>query len=136
MTLARKLQDTGAMTRRCLFYTLRNIDNLITMLFLPVMIMLLFVFVLGGAMQTGQESYITYALPGILLLTLGYGAGTTAVSAETKQYERKQTPGALFPLEGAMHHQTEDERLNGELQYIKYPLIYHPSIPSHCAQAA
>ena len=80
MTLARRLQDTGAMTRRCLLYTLRNVDNLITMLFLPVMIMLLFVFVLGGAMQTGQENYITYALPGILLLTLGYGAGTTAVS--------------------------------------------------------
>lgn len=80
MTMTRRLRDTAAMTLRCLQYTLRNIDNLITMLFLPVMIMLLFVFVLGGAMNTGQDNYITYALPGILLLTLGYGAGTTAVS--------------------------------------------------------
>lgn len=80
MELARRLQDIGTMTKRCLYYTLRNVDNLLTMAFLPVAIMLLFVYVLGGAMQTGTENYVTYAVPGILLLTIGYCAGTTAVS--------------------------------------------------------
>ena len=80
MQLAYRLQDTLTMTKRCLYYTLRNIDNLMTMAFLPVAIMLLFVYVLGGAIQTGAENYVTYAVPGILLLTIGYGAGTTAVS--------------------------------------------------------
>lgn len=80
MELTQKIQDLATMTRRCLLYTLRNVDNLLTMAFLPVAIMLLFVYVLGGAMQTGTENYVTYAVPGILLLTIGYCAGTTAVS--------------------------------------------------------
>lgn len=83
MTLLYKVQDTVTMTRRCLYYTLRNIDNLMTMAFLPVAIMLLFVYVLGGAIQTDTENYVTYATPGILLLTIGYCAGTTAVSINT-----------------------------------------------------
>lgn len=68
------------MTRRCMMYTLRNVDNMLTMLFLPIAMLLLFVFVLGGAMQTGNENYIDYAIFGILLINIGYGAGTTAVS--------------------------------------------------------
>jgi ABC-2 type transport system permease protein len=44
------------------------------------MLMLLFVFVLGGAMNTGAVEYVNYVVPGILLLCIGYCASTTAVT--------------------------------------------------------
>ncbi len=41
--------------------------------------MLLFVFVLGGAIDTGSESYVGYLLPGILLITIASGVAYTSV---------------------------------------------------------
>ena len=46
---------------------------------LPVMLMLLFVYLFGGAIETGTR-YVTYVVPGLLLLCAGYGASITAVS--------------------------------------------------------
>ena len=46
---------------------------------LPIMLMLLFVYLFGGAIRTGTE-YVTYVVPGVLLLCAGYGASITAVS--------------------------------------------------------
>ena len=80
MELTLKLHDIGTMVRRSLLYTFRNIDNLMTMLFLPVAIMLLFVYVMGGAIQTGAVNYVTYVTPGILLLAIAHSSGTVAVS--------------------------------------------------------
>ncbi len=80
MKFIRQIKEIGAMTKRCMMYTLRNVDNLLTMLFLPIAVLLLFVFVFGGAIQTGNDNYIDYVIFGILLINIGYGAGTTAVS--------------------------------------------------------
>jgi ABC-2 type transport system permease protein len=47
---------------------------------LPIMLMLLFVYLFGGAIETGTDKYVTYVVPGLLLLCAGYGASVTAVS--------------------------------------------------------
>jgi ABC-2 type transport system permease protein len=57
----------------------RSLDTLITTAIMPVAIMLLFVYVFGGAIDTGTYSYVTYLLPGILLITIASGIAYTAV---------------------------------------------------------
>jgi ABC-2 type transport system permease protein len=64
---------------RCLRLSRRNVEALITSLALPVIILLLFVYLFGGAIQTGG-AYVTYVVPGVILLAATFGAGTTAVS--------------------------------------------------------
>lgn len=73
------LSDTGVLTGRSLRHILRSPDTIITTAVTPVALMLLFVYVLGGAIQTGSnESYIDYMLPGILLITIASGIAYTA----------------------------------------------------------
>jgi ABC-2 type transport system permease protein len=57
----------------------RNADTLVMSIVLPLLMMTLFVYVFGGAIQTGTE-YINYVVPGIVLLCTGYGAASTAMS--------------------------------------------------------
>ncbi|MEU0989012.1 ABC transporter permease [Streptomyces sp. NPDC005953] len=56
----------------------RNTDAFITSLVLPVMLMLVFVYLFGGAIDTGT-AYVTYVVPGILILCASFGGATTAV---------------------------------------------------------
>src|SRR3954447_14822181 len=73
------LSDTGTLTGRSLRHILRSPDTIITTAVTPVALMLLFVYVLGGAINTGSdESYIDYMLPGILLITIASGIAYTA----------------------------------------------------------
>jgi ABC-2 type transport system permease protein len=44
----------------------------------PIAMMLMFVYVFGGAIDTGSDSYVTYLLPGILLVTIASGISYTA----------------------------------------------------------
>ncbi|GAA3420096.1 ABC transporter permease [Streptosporangium vulgare] len=67
------------MTGRAVRLSLRNLDALITSFLLPVMVMLLFVYLFGGAIQTGTD-YVTYAVPGVLVMCASYGASLTAVA--------------------------------------------------------
>lgn len=73
--------DTAALTRRSLRHVARSPDTIITTAIMPIAIMLLFVYVLGGAIETGSESgsgaYINYMLPGILLMTVAMGISYT-----------------------------------------------------------
>jgi ABC-2 type transport system permease protein len=71
--------DALTMAGRCLRLTRRNLDALLTSLLLPVMLLLLFVYLFGGAIETGTR-YVTYVVPGVLLLCAGFGASMTAVS--------------------------------------------------------
>ena len=64
---------------RALRLSLRNIDGLITALVLPVIMMLMFVYLFGGAIATGTR-YVDYVVPGVLLVCIGFGSGTTAIS--------------------------------------------------------
>ena len=73
------LGDTGILTGRSLRHILRSPDTIITTVVTPIALLLLFVYVLGGAIDTGSdESYVNYMLPGILLITIASGVAYTA----------------------------------------------------------
>lgn len=76
---ARTARDALTMTGRCVRLSTRKVDAVITSLVLPVLLMLVFVYFFGGAIDTGGE-YVTYVVPGVLVLCAGFGASTTAVS--------------------------------------------------------
>jgi ABC-2 type transport system permease protein len=71
--------ELSTMIIRSLRVSLRNVDGLITALVLPVMLMLMFVYLFGGAIQVGTR-YVDYVVPGVLVVCVGFGAGTTAVT--------------------------------------------------------
>jgi ABC-2 type transport system permease protein len=70
--------DTAALTGRTLRHVTRSVDTIITTAMMPIAIMLLFVYVFGGAIDTGSEAYVTYLLPGILIITIASGISYTA----------------------------------------------------------
>ncbi len=72
------LGDTAVLTARTLKHVTRSVDTIITTAIIPVGIMLLFVYVFGGAIKTGSDSYVNYMLPGILLITIASGISYTA----------------------------------------------------------
>ena len=74
------MSDALTMSGRCLRLSRRNVEAVLTSLMLPVMLMLLFVYLFGGAIETGTAKYVTSVVPGLLLLCAGYGASVTAVS--------------------------------------------------------
>src|SRR5215470_11692240 len=73
------LRDAGIMIVRGVRLSARNTDALITSLVLPIMMMILFVYLFGGAINTGTK-YVTYVVPGVIMLCAGFGSATTAVS--------------------------------------------------------
>jgi ABC-2 type transport system permease protein len=77
---AHAIGDTAVLTGRSLRHILRSPDTIITTAVTPIAIMLLFVYVFGGAIDTGASkgSYIDYMLPGILLITIASGIAYTA----------------------------------------------------------
>ena len=81
------LSDTRVMIARGLRRTVREPDAFTTALALPVILMLLFVYVFGGAFEAGVKAggagYVNYVIPGLIVLCAGFGAGTTAVAVAT-----------------------------------------------------
>jgi ABC-2 type transport system permease protein len=71
-------RDALAMIDRSVRLSWRNVDAMITSLVLPIILMLLFVYLFGGAIQTGTR-YVTYVVPGVILLCAAFGAAGTAV---------------------------------------------------------
>ena len=71
--------DTRIMIGRSVRHIVRSTDALILSVVLPVAILFLFVYVFGGAITTDTE-YINYVVPGIILLTAGFGAALTATA--------------------------------------------------------
>lgn len=59
--------------------SLRNVESLLMAVILPVMLMLLFTYVFGGAIDS-SGNYVNYVVPGIILLCAGFGSSSTAVS--------------------------------------------------------
>ena len=72
------LGGTAALTGRSLRHITRSPDTIITTTIMPIAFLLLFVYVFGGAIKTGSDSYVTYLLPGILLITIASGISYTA----------------------------------------------------------
>jgi ABC-2 type transport system permease protein len=73
------LTDVRVMIARSLRLSTRNVDAMITAVMLPVILLLMFVYLFGGAIHTGV-AYVNYVVPGALLVCAGFGVGTTAVS--------------------------------------------------------
>lgn len=71
--------DTAALTGRSLRHISRSADTIITTALTPIALLLLFVYVFGGAIEAGGESYVNYLLPGILLIAIASGIAYTAV---------------------------------------------------------
>lgn len=87
--------DTAALTGRSLRHILRSPDTIITTAVMPIAFLLLFVFVFGGAIDTGDVPYVNYLLPGILLITIASGIAYTSyrlfLDLQTGIFERFQS---------------------------------------------
>lgn len=71
-------KDMGVMFGRSMRHIFRSMDTIITVCITPIAMMLLFVYVFGGAIQKGTEKYVNYLLPGIMLMTIGSGIAYVA----------------------------------------------------------
>ncbi len=76
--IKRNFSDTAVMGERMMRHTFRSIDTLLTVVAMPIMMLLMFVYVFGGAMNTGSIDYINFVVPGILLYTIASGVAYTA----------------------------------------------------------
>ncbi len=73
---------TTVLFGRLMKHILRSPDTIITVAIIPIAIMLMFVYVFGGAVKTSlgaDVNYVNYQLPGILLMAIASGMAYTAV---------------------------------------------------------
>jgi ABC-2 type transport system permease protein len=87
--------DMVVMLGRSMRHIFRSLDTIITVTLMPIAFMLLFVYVFGGAIQTGAASYVNYLLPGILLMAIASGISYSAyrlfMDVQTGIFERFHT---------------------------------------------
>lgn len=72
------ISDTVTLLGRSLRHITRSLDTVITTTITPIAMLLLFVYVFGGALDTGTASDVNYMLPGIMLITIATGVAYTA----------------------------------------------------------
>jgi ABC-2 type transport system permease protein len=70
--------DTAVLLGRSMRHITRSLDTIITVSIMPIALMLVFVYVFGGAIHAGSDHYVNYLLPGILLITIAMGISYTA----------------------------------------------------------
>lgn len=89
------LDETTTLLGRSLRHVVRSPDTVITTAVTPIVMLLMFVYVFGGAVDTGGGRYVDYLLPGILLITVASGVAYTALRLYTDVasgiFERFQT---------------------------------------------
>ena len=73
------MTDSLTFVGRSLRHSVRSVDALLTAILLPVAILLMFVYVFGGAIETDGR-YVDYVVPGIIVLCAGFGSASTAVA--------------------------------------------------------
>ena len=74
------LCDSWVMTRRSIQHITRNLDQLMSVALFPIMFFLLFRFVFGGAIDTGDISYVNFLVAGILVQMLAFGSNYTTLN--------------------------------------------------------
>jgi ABC-2 type transport system permease protein len=74
--------DSVIMLRRNFKHTVRNPTTVFNAILFPVVLMLMFVYVLGGAFNIGVD-YIDYATPGLIVLAICYGLSATATAVNS-----------------------------------------------------
>lgn len=72
--------DLWVFIKRSLSHIFKNPDQLLGLTVQPIMFMVLFRYVFGGAIQTGSVSYIDFLLAGILVQCIAFGSMTTSLS--------------------------------------------------------
>lgn len=72
------VKDTFILLGRSMKHVFRSPDTIITVALMPIALMLLFVYVFGGAIHSGTDNYVSYLLPGILLIAIATGISYTA----------------------------------------------------------
>ncbi len=79
------LKDTWTVGKRSLRHIVRSPDPLITVVITPVALLLMFVYILGGALeaQAGATKYINYITPGIIIFTVISGVAYAAFRLNT-----------------------------------------------------
>ena len=77
----RTLTDTWTMTKRSLCHTTRSLDTIITVVLTPIAMLLLFVYVFGGAIgkQTGSVDYVDFITAGVIAMTVISGIAYAAL---------------------------------------------------------
>jgi len=92
MTIAYFFSDLKVLTGRCLRHVTRSLDTIITVTLMPIAFLLLFVYVFGGAIQSGSDNYVSYLLPGVLLVGVASAVAYTAyrlfIDVSTGVFER------------------------------------------------
>lgn len=73
------VSDTSALLGRSLRHILRSPDTIVTTAITPIAMLLMFVYVFGGSIDTGGGSYVDYLLPGIVLVTVASGVAYTSL---------------------------------------------------------
>jgi ABC-2 type transport system permease protein len=81
----RALKDTWTMAKRSMHHILRSPDTIITVVITPIAMLLLFVYIFGGALgkQTGSVNYVDYITPGIIVMTVISGIAYAAFRFST-----------------------------------------------------
>lgn len=74
------VSDAWLMAKRSILHIIRSLDQVMSLILFPIMFMLLNRYVLGGAIDTGNVSYVNYLFAGILVQTLAFGANYTTVN--------------------------------------------------------
>jgi len=74
------LSDAWVLIVRSWKHIFKNIDQLLSLVMQPIMFMLLFRYVFGGAIDTGPISYVNYLMAGIIVQTAAFGATTTSMN--------------------------------------------------------
>src|SRR5260370_7215459 len=103
-TLSFALRDSATMLRRDVRHSLRNLPGTLSGLLVPIIMLVLFVYVFGGAIGAGQGlvahggAYIDYLAPGIIILTVGSGGTTTALNLCTDMSEGIITRFRTMPI--------------------------------------
>lgn len=74
------LSDSWVLARRSIKHITRNLDQLLSVALFPIMFFLLFRFVFGGAIDTGDISYVNFLVAGILVQMLAFGSNYTTLN--------------------------------------------------------
>lgn len=77
------ISDSFVLIKRTLTHIVRNMDQLLSVAFMPIMFLLLFRYVFGGAINTGDVPYVNYLFAGILVQMAAFGATYTAIGITT-----------------------------------------------------
>src|SRR5258708_36615664 len=94
-TISAPLTDSRIMLRRNLKHILRNPVTIFNGALMPVVIMLLFAYVLVNAFNVGEHN-IEYATPGLILLAITYGLSATPASVSSDTAKEVVKPSTLM----------------------------------------